>query len=180
MGGLQAICDREGVDVTYQDLDPDRGLLGMYIKEGSRSGIILDRSLISKPRLERCVMAEEVGHHKTTGAGTVFVVHFSYHVALEMTKTEEKAIRWATIEYLMPTRELAKAILDGRRTVDELADHFYVTRWMVHRRLHFLKRDLRREQGLRVKGIRDLFAPILVENLWGNDPSRPTRRLEVS
>src|SRR5690606_33166121 len=63
MEGLLAICDAEGVKVSYQPLAPDRGLLGMYIREGRRAGIILDESLSSQPRLERTVMAEEVGHH---------------------------------------------------------------------------------------------------------------------
>jgi len=48
----------------------------------------------------------------------------------------------------------------------ELADYFYVTTWIVRRKLIFLRQDLRREQGLRVKGLRDLFAPVLVDAYW--------------
>lgn len=167
MEGLRAICEREGVSVSYQTLDPDRGLLGMYVREGiGKWGIILDKSLATQPRWERCVMAEEVGHHKTAGPGTVFVVHFCYHSVIQMNKTETSALRWGT-EYLMPTTEFARAIQRGRRSIAELADYFYVTPWMVRRKLYFLRLDLRKQQELRVKGFRDLFAPILVDNLWG-------------
>lgn len=167
MHGLRAICEREGVELAYKHLDPDRGLLGMYIRDGKgRQGIILDRSLMTQPRDERCVMAEEVGHHKTTGTGTLFVVHFSYHTVVEMSRTEQRALRWAT-EYLMPTPDFALAIRRGRRSIEELADYFFVTHWMVRFKLRFIKQDLRREQGLRVKGLRDVFAPILVDAVWG-------------
>lgn len=125
-------------------------------------------------------MAEEVGHHMTTGAGTVFVVHFSYHTAIEMTRTEERALLWGT-EYLMPTIDFAKAIKAGYRSIDDLADYFYVTNWMVRLKLRFIKKDLRKEHGLRVKGLRDIFAPILVDAVWGYPfEDRQELRLEVS
>lgn len=166
MDGLLDICREQNVDVSYQELDPQHGLLGMYVREGTRQGIILDRSLLRQPRLERCVMAEEVGHHVTAGSGNVCIVHFNYGVAIEMTRTEERGLRWGA-EYLMPTVAFANAILSGRRSVDELADYFDVTPWMVLRRFHFWRRDLRNKYCLRVKGRKDLLSPILVNCLWG-------------
>jgi len=179
MEGLLAICAAEGVSVSYQPLAPERGLLGMYIRDGHRAGIILDVSLRSQPRLERTVMAEEVGHHFTTGLATVFVIHFSYHAALGLSRADELALRWAA-DYLMPTRDFADAIRRGYRTIEELADYFYVTPWMVRWKLIFIRQDLRTEQGLRVKGLRDLFAPILVDNNWGYPGSRLARWLAES
>ncbi|OUM99339.1 MAG: hypothetical protein BAA04_09760 [Firmicutes bacterium ZCTH02-B6] len=166
MEGLLAICAAEGVSVSYQPLAPERGLMGMYIRDGQRAGIILDVSLQSQPRLERTVMAEEVGHHFTVGQGSIFVIHFSYHTAIGLSRADELALRWGA-DYLVPTPALAEAIRDGLRNYDELADHFNTTAWMIRRKLVFLRQDLRREQGLRVKGLRDLFAPILVDALWG-------------
>jgi len=166
MEGLLAICDAQGISVSYQPLAPERGLLGMYIRDGERAGIILDVSLRSQPRLERTVMAEEVGHHFTVGPGSIFVIHRSYHTAIGLSRADELALRWGA-DYLVPTPALAEAIRQGLRTYEELADHFDTTVWMIRRKLVFLRQDLRREQGLRVKGLWDLFAPILVDTLWG-------------
>lgn len=166
MEGLLAICDVQGISVSYQPLAPERGLLGMYIRDGERAGIILDVSLRSQPRLERTVMAEEVGHHFTVGPGSIFVIHRSYHTAIGLSRADELALRWGA-DYLVPTPALAEAIRQGLRTYEELADHFDTTVWMIRRKLVFLRQDLRREQGLRVKGLRNLFSPVFVEALWG-------------
>lgn len=166
MDGLLDICREQNIDVSYQELDPQHGLLGMYVREGTRQGIILDRSLLRQPRLERCVMAEEVGHHVTAGSGNVCIVHFNYRVSIAMNRTEDRALRWGA-EYLIPTLELADAILGGRHSVDELAEHFDVTTWMMMRRFQFLRRDLRNNYRLRVKGRKDLLSLILVNCLWG-------------
>lgn len=162
MEGLLAICDAEGVKVSYQPLAPDRGLLGMYIREGRRAGIILDESLSSQPRLERTVMAEEVGHHFTVGHGNIFVVRFSHQVATVLSRDEYRALRWAA-NYLIPTDDLVRAIQRGYTSLDELADYFYVTSWMVQRKLCFLRLDFQRDIGYLVDGSNHFSAISAVE-----------------
>lgn len=166
MEGLLQICREHEIWVSYQPLYASEGRLGMFFRDaGGRPIIILDTSLLTQPRLERCILAEEIGHYFTTPTSTFFVVHFSYSAAVTLSRDDSRALRWAS-NYLMPTPALAEAVKRGLRTVDELAEHFEVTPWMVWRKLHFLRADLREEQGLRVK-VRDLFAPILVDRMWG-------------
>lgn len=164
--GLLKMCESNGVWVSYQPLPKERGQLGMFFRDMSgRPFILLDPSLLDNPRLHRCILAEEVGHFKTTGSGTLFVMHFSYNVALAMSKADAAALRWAS-EYLMPTLDFARAVKDGRRDVHELAEHFYVTEWMVHRKIQFLRQDLRRRHRLRIK-LRDMLSPLLTHVMGG-------------
>lgn len=170
MEGLLAICDQEGIDVQYGTITRRKSLLGLFWWEPDGGPVIgLDESLLSHPRLERCVLAEEVGHFYFPPVGSLAGMHFSSSLGRLNTpnrsRDESKAVRWAA-NYLIPTAQLAEAANSGIRSVDELADYFCVTEWMVWRKLAVIRMDMREQQGLRVK-TRDLWAPILVDNLWG-------------
>lgn len=163
---LEKLCDRDGVFVTYKPLARERKQNGMFFRaECGAPCIILDTELKRNERLGRSVLAEEYGHFKTTAASNIFEIHFSYDNSINMCKTEELALRWAT-DYHMPLEELAAAIRKGCKDVYELSEHFFVTEWLVWRKLHFLKKDIHKSQKVRIK-VRDLFSPSLVEDLWG-------------
>lgn len=167
MLGLLRICEDEGIDLFYRPLIPEYGIFGMYFRDGEgRPVIVLDKGLPSRPRMERCIMAEEVGHHMTTPTSSFLIAHFSYSLTVAISRDEARALRWAA-NYLIPTDGLAAAAGQGITGVDELADHFYVTPWMVYRKLGVLKTDLREAWKLRVKNRRDLFSPLLVATQWG-------------
>lgn len=151
MTGLLALAEAEGVYISYQPLLPNSGLLGMYFRDRQgRPFIILDEGLHQRPRLQRCVLAEEMGHHLTMPVSTFCVAHFSYSRAIAISKDEARALRWAS-DYLIPTERLAEAVAGGADTVSEIAEHFDVTKWMVWRKLQFLRADLREQMKLRVR-----------------------------
>lgn len=173
MQGLWQLCQQEGIDIEYVALTRRRTVLGWYFRTPDGEPVIaLDESLPARPRLERCVLAEEVGHHFTVPTSGLSMTSFStnlHRLALEKRnrrQDEARAIRWAA-NYLIPTTELASAVRSGIVGVNELAEYFYVTEWMVWRRLHFLKSDLRDQQQLYIKGWHSLFSPLLVNTMWG-------------
>lgn len=167
MKGLLEICEEEQVFVSYQSLAPDEGLLALFVRDHQgRPVIILDETLPTQPRIERCVLAEEVGHYKTTGAGSIIIANFNYNSIVTMSKIETAALRWAVDHYLMPTPDFAEAVRKGRRDPKELAEYFYVTLWVVWRKIHFLRQDVLNAFGLRISA-KEVFSPLLVREMWG-------------
>jgi len=119
---LYAISDKENIAVEYYDLPAD--WLGVYahLWDMCRPVIGLSRRILGDERLERCVIAHELGHHFTTTGWVVAANSPSagYHVC----RAERLANDYA-VDLLVP----AEAFLDGARrgyTMDELADMFYV------------------------------------------------------
>lgn len=170
MQGLLQLCRQEGIDVEYCALTRRKSILGWYIPDmdGERV-ILLDESLLTKPRLERCVLAEELGHHFALQVSGLSVAYGLHHAALQRRnrrQNEARAVRWAA-NYLIPSAALADAIRSGLRRVDEFADYFYVTEWMVWRKIRALETDLKEQQALRIKGWRSLLSPLLVDAMWG-------------
>src|SRR5690625_192534 len=79
MTGLLALCDREGVRFEYDNLDLKNRILGIYFRDQEdKPGIILHDVLQHRSALARTVMAEEVAHHITFVAGTLFDVERTY------------------------------------------------------------------------------------------------------
>lgn len=131
------MVEREGILVLYRQLDPASGLLGLYIREECGAAIVLDTSLTSNPRLERCVLAEELGHHYTAPITSVFTAYASATFRTSHSRDEARALRWAC-DYLMPVDKFLRALREGVTSVEDLADLFDVTPWMVHQRFRFL------------------------------------------
>lgn len=172
MEDLLFLCAQEGVAVEYVRLSKSRGLLGWYCSDWDTGQplILLDYSLLDFPPLHRCVLAEELGHHMT---GTPRLMPSSILSAsvlrlrlYESThwKHENAAVRWAA-DYLIPNDALALALRNGIRTVTELADHFNVTPWMVRRKMDFLRNDMPKYQGSRVRH-KDLFSSTIMYPVW--------------
>ncbi|WP_052299146.1 ImmA/IrrE family metallo-endopeptidase [Thermaerobacter marianensis] len=131
----------EGILVEYVPLLPSKGLLGLYLRTPHGAAIVLDSSLPANPRLERCVMAEELGHHFTVPVTSTFVACTSATARTSYRRDEARALRWAC-DHLMPLDQFLQAMREGVSTVEELADYFYVTPWMVHARFRFLPSHL--------------------------------------
>jgi len=155
MEKLWEIIEKENIKVKYRHLSHERETLyGLYLLDDSGPIIILDHSLKTSRRLSRCVLAEEIGHYYTAPRTNFLTAYTSYSTQLTMSKDERKAMMWAT-DFLIPDRELCKALKSGLRSCYELAEHFDVTEWFMYRKMGFLKMCFRRT-GLKVKG-RDLF-----------------------
>lgn len=141
INGLWEKTEEEGIKVRYTDLhSADPELDGLYLSLDDMPVILLDKSLDNKRQLFRCVFAEEVGHYYTAAKSNVLVVHPSYAEDLRLSQDEYRAMCWAT-EYLIPDRELAKAINDrGINSFYDLADLFDVTQSFLMHKFSILKR----------------------------------------
>jgi Zn-dependent peptidase ImmA (M78 family) len=93
-------ADEHCIFVEERDL-PDP-LLGLYVATPTiPPTIILCSSLRSDPRLRRCVMAHELGHHETT-FGFDFRKHqTTYQDMLREARVEHRADKWA-VKKLIP------------------------------------------------------------------------------
>lgn len=173
MDGLFRLCHNEHIDVEYVRLTRSGRMLGWYLpaEEDAPPTILLDVSLHQDRRRHRVVLAEELGHHYTVPTSSLasggLCAPLQIPERSNRTRDEGRAVRWAA-RHLIPTMALAQAAREGHHTVHDLAEYFCVTDWLVHRRLRILRSDLRKSQGLRVH-VRELFAPILVDALWGLD-----------
>src|SRR5690606_15003722 len=86
---LLSMCKDEGIEISYQPLDQKNGLLGLYFRaQDGTPIIILDKHLERNPRVERCVLAEEVFHHFTGVTYSIFNPHRCYGTAVLSQKHE--------------------------------------------------------------------------------------------
>jgi len=153
---LWDIIDKENIEVRYRDFSMlPEDIYGLYLYD-PRFGplIVLDKNLRHSHRLHKCILAEEIGHFYTAARTSILSVHTSANLKTIESQDERKAGQWST-DFLIPDRELIKALESGCRSCFELAEYFDVTEWFMYRKLGFLKMCFRRT-GLKVKG-RDLF-----------------------
>jgi len=142
---LWEIADEFGVFATFAPLQKKNpGLLGIYISDWP--AIFLDESIRNYRRIQKCILAEEIGHHLTVPRTDFRRVYRHYTRYGECNETimfaqdERRALRWAT-GFLIPDVELCRALAKGYRSCYELAEHFDVTEWFVYRKLEFLKAE---------------------------------------
>lgn len=137
MENLWEIVDKENITVRYENLlcFPER-LHGLYIYD-HRIGplIILGHHLEQNRRLHKCVLAEELGHYKTSPRTNLITTYTSANLKLIQSQDERKAVQWAT-DFLIPDVQLIEAFRAGCRTCFELAEYFDVTEWFMYRKLH--------------------------------------------
>lgn len=133
---LWRLVEVEGITVKYEALSHvPESIYGLYVWSRALGPlIILDSSLLYRRQLRKCVLAEEVGHHFTAARSNLLVAHTSYRLEIEMGRDERRALRWAT-EFLVPDKELFRAIEKGYRTIPDLAEYFDITEWFLQRKL---------------------------------------------
>lgn len=130
---MYILAEQEEVNIRWWDFIPP--VLGLYwAPQGMQPVIGLDKSLKNEPRLLRCVMAEELGHHFTTSTKCLHNVCFNYSDRLAISRVEYRALRWAA-RYLISSDQLDKSIKSGIIEPWELAEHFNVTEEMLNFRL---------------------------------------------
>ncbi len=134
---LWSLAQREGIFIKWFDLHstPER-LWGMYYYDPCLGlpVIVLDSMLSARPRLLRCVLAEELGHHFTVPATDTFKLRFSYSDGVMRGRDEARAMRWAT-RFLIPEKEFNS--LASALSVPELAEHFDVTEEFIKWTIQF-------------------------------------------
>jgi len=120
---LYDLAKSEGVLIDFYEF-PDP-ILGAYYHKGNKPPVILlHKKIMRQKRLFRCVFAEELGHHFTTGFDLMYFARSDkqYIVA----KYEKLAIFWA-VEYLMPLDKLIKTVNSGFSLTHEIAEFFDIT-----------------------------------------------------
>jgi len=121
---LYSLAKKEGIIVDFYEF-PSPDLLGAYYRRGNNPPVILlHRKLCSRHRLLRCIFAEELGHHFTTGFDLMaFARTDKKYIAR---KYEKLAIFWAVV-HLMPLDKLAEAVNSGLFLTHEIAEFFDIT-----------------------------------------------------
>jgi len=100
----------------------------------------LAKEIYGQRKLERCVLAEELGHHFTTPRGDYLPRKvMDYQVRLKISKVEYRAARWGAL-FLIPQDELDHALLNLKiDTLWDLAEHFDVTEEVMSFRLDLVR-----------------------------------------
>lgn len=141
MERLWELVYREGIFVKWAGLraTPER-LWGMYYYDPvlRLPVIVLDASLPAKPRLLRCVLAEELGHHFTVPAANSLKIYFSYSDGIARGRDEVKAMKWAT-DFLIPDEEFKKVA--KFHDLFDLAEHFDVTEAFIMWKSRFFRQS---------------------------------------
>lgn len=144
------IAHRERIYIAYRDLQSTGDAQGLYFIH-PRAGpmILLDKSLLTRPKQHRCIAAHELGHHFYPPRNSAIAFHRSNHysnissqTAIIIQQDENKALHWAT-ELLMPSAEVWSAIEDGCNTLPLLAERFGVEEWFVRFKIGYLRREER-------------------------------------
>lgn len=135
---LFSLANSKGILVDFFPLPAD--LLGAYYQAEDKPPVILLHSKIrSERRLLRCILAEELGHHFTTGFNLMAFARRNKKYIV--TKYEKLATFWA-VEYLMPMDKLIKIINSGFFSTHNVAEFFDVTERFAGRgiQLYFEKK----------------------------------------
>lgn len=133
MQHMYDIANREGINIRWWDFNPP--IRGMYWDPVVKSPVIfLDNALVQSPRLLRCVMAEELGHHFTLDRNCLCHTYFNYRDRLAVSRAEFRALKWAA-KHLIPRDKLMQAIKSGIVEAWELAEHFDVIEELIPYRM---------------------------------------------
>lgn len=146
LSDLFDLADRENVQIISRPL-PD-GLRGFYYNDPHlpHPFIVLHHAVYHSEIELKTVLAEELGHHFTTGR-TDFTVACNYTGRVNLSRAEHRALRWA-VRALLPMDVFIAAFRDGLR-VDEVAARFGVMETLVS----FRARMLGVEGALHIKSI---------------------------
>lgn len=133
-------ADEHCIFVEEHDL-PDP-LLGLYITEPDiPPTILLSPMLQANPRLRRCIVAEEVGHHETSNGFSTVRRYTTYQDVLNVSRAEHQARRWA-VKKLIPDDELWHLIKTNRTmTYNDASTYFAVVPAYMRLRMELFLSD---------------------------------------
>lgn len=79
-----------------------------------------------------------------------------------MGRDEYRASVWAT-DFYIPDMDLVKTVMNGYRTISQLAEYLHVAEWFMFRKIFIVKMRLR-TLGVKLK-FRDLLRPEIYDKL---------------
>ncbi len=87
----------------------------------------MNESIRGDERLYRCVLAEEIGHYRTTIGDITPRKYMCYSDRLTLDKMELAALRRAT-DFVIPTEQVISFLKKQKQpTIEMLVDEFFVT-----------------------------------------------------
>lgn len=140
MDRLWNIVYKEKIKVLYEDFSNlPRIINGLYLRDKDMGPtIILDEEIRLSHRLHKCVLAHEVGHFYTAPRTNLLTVYTSANLRIMQSQDERKATKWAC-DFLMPSHEIERALLEGYKSPFDLAEYFDVTEFFVYRKLELME-----------------------------------------
>ena len=140
MQSLLNLAERENIAITYDDIATRFKTLGLYDNDGVNRQIILHAELKTYPRLHKCILSEELGHHFTSVGASFYKAANCRFWKLNHIKTELRALKWSCF-HLIPDDCLLHAIYAERlRVIEEFEDYFEVTPELLLFRLRYVKK----------------------------------------
>lgn len=118
---LHDIAEQAGILVKSASL-PQR-VEGLYVETTQYRAILLNEDLGDETCAQHCAMAEELGHHFTSGGDCLINTGGD---PASVGRAEERAKRWAA-DALIPLPGIVEAFQNGCRTRSEVADYLGVT-----------------------------------------------------
>jgi len=135
MPNLYSLAHTEGINVIHDNI-PVKQVKALYIEESDGSAtIVMDKTLSASPTIERCVLAEELGHYYTAQGAAMANIHKTEKDRLQIQRNEYRAVRWA-VKKLIPLELFLTAYTNGIEEAWELADHFGVTEEYIRMRFN--------------------------------------------
>ena len=141
---MEALFDKlrdENITLKYATLPGD--IKGIYLNDGQPS-IIINKAIIRlehEPYLQRCIIAEQLGHHYTSKNSAFYcAANFPFWL-LGQDKIKTRALTWSAL-YLIPYRAL-KTAKDKEKLylLTDLAEYFQVTKELLLFRLAKLRHN---------------------------------------
>lgn len=116
-------------------------ILGYYFCDGEYYIILINEAIKHDERLYRTVLAEEIGHYRTTIGDITPRKYMCYADRITVDRHELKALKWAT-DFLIPTETLLNVLkTKTAETLEDLVNYFYVTNEFFMKKLEFMARQ---------------------------------------
>lgn len=136
---MYKLIEEENIILDITDKLPD-DVDGIYIKDSSSYPIIgINKRIEPYNKKYKMILAEELGHHFTS-TGDSSVMFNSYSQRINLSRGENKALRWAT-EFLLPLDEIKEAFIRYEKYgIEEVLDRLEVDRDFFIKRLEFISK----------------------------------------
>lgn len=116
-------------------------VLGYYTFDNGYYIILINEIIKNEEKLLRSVLAEEIGHYRTTIGDLTPRKYMCYSKRIEIDKKELLALKWAT-DFLIPTEMLLQKIKNETTlNIHDLIDYFHVTKEFFMQKLEFLAKQ---------------------------------------
>jgi len=138
MERLIEVAMQEGI-VIIENAPLPKSYLGLYVQEENyKPSASLSKSIYGQRKMERAVLAEEIGHYFTVVEHNVPRYFKKYSDQLKFSRQEYRAARKGA-QLLIYPEEILEAVTHGLEEVWELAEHFDVPEEFMLLRLNVWK-----------------------------------------